>query len=52
LWEQIERRIAGSKKEDELAQALADVTDVQVKAMLRGLADEMELYERRAQDFC
>ncbi len=44
--EEIEQRIVAWNKEDESAQALADVTDAQVKAMLRRLADEMELYER------
>ncbi|MDQ6825046.1 MAG: hypothetical protein M3007_06245 [Candidatus Eremiobacteraeota bacterium] len=41
----IERRILAWEKEDESAQALADVTDAQVKKMLGHIADEMQLYE-------
>jgi DNA invertase Pin-like site-specific DNA recombinase len=42
----IEQRIVAWEKEDESAQALADVTDAQVKTMLGHMADQMQLYER------
>ena len=43
---EIERRILAWEKDDESSQALADITDAQVKTMLGRMADEMQLYER------
>ena len=45
---EVEQRIVGWEKEDESAQALANVTDAQVRTMLGHMADEMRLYERNA----
>ncbi len=44
----IEQRIVAWEKEDEGAQALANVTDAQVRTMLGHMAEEMQLYERGA----
>ncbi len=43
---EIERRILAWEKEDESAQARADITDAHVKKMLGRMADEMRLYDR------
>lgn len=40
----VQRRIVEWEKEDEAAQALANVTEAQVRTMLSHLADEMRLY--------
>lgn len=42
----IEHRIAAWEKDDEAAQALAVITDVQVRKMLSRLADDMRPYGR------
>jgi hypothetical protein len=42
----IEYRIAEWEKADETAQALANITDAQVRKMLSRPADEMRLYDR------
>ncbi len=42
----IEQRIVAWEKDDEAAQVLAGITDVQVRTMLRRMADEVQTYPR------
>jgi site-specific DNA recombinase len=42
----IEQRILAWEKDDEAAQALANITDAQVRTMLGRMADEIRVYER------
>ncbi len=42
----IEQRIVAWEKDDEAAQTLAKITDVQVRKMLGRMAEEMRIYDR------